>query len=614
MRYIKTCLCYAIHAAAICGILFLVGDLPESTCDAHSGIFIPIPPPPPNDMVPGQVALRPNSPITNGPGAPASPGPRLGMPMGPQGTMTGPGSGASTKKIRKSQTQQITWEHWWARNRYQYLDFAGVLDKSGMHPITPKPVSAKEKLEELKALSMERIRPMLEDKAARKRRGALISLARLGDFDSFPMMITLLTDPNQTVRDAALLALGILDRHEAKHTLLHVAKGTKSACKALDQTFVPDYLRGYAQVSLALEEMQGIDTLLHSIALDLSSPPEVRAMALEGIGLLGGDDNARFLLEFAEDKKSPDLLLAAAVSAMGKSREPFTIPYLEKCLNASQAAVRQSASVGLGLLAKPGDERTVKNLYRTFRHSNDQALKGFSLVSIGQIGGPLAIQYLDHVLTKGRNSEQGWACLGLGLALRDAKCEQAESHLVHEAFTNSNRSTRGAAAIALGLARSNKGAKKLVKALRENGDPAYRGYIALSLGMINEPTALGPLRRVLIEEDNPQVRAQAAQALALMNDTESAPDIVTLLLESSNDTTKVFAALSLSFMGDLRIAETILEKMEVGDLDDLTTLHCAQLLSKLLSGKTAPYLERVAAGSNFASEYPLVGYLLNFDI
>ncbi|MFH2000308.1 MAG: hypothetical protein ABIK28_11545, partial [Planctomycetota bacterium] len=50
------------------------------------------------------------------------------------------------------------------------------------------------------------------------------------------------------------------------------------------------------------------------------------------------------------------------------------------------------------------------------------------------------------------------------------------------------------------------------------------------------------------------------------------------------------------------------------NFDDLTLSHFVHLSSKLLSGRLAPYLDRLASGSNFACEYPLVGYLLNFGI
>lgn len=70
----------------------------------------------------------------------------------------------------------------------------------------------------------------------------------------------------------------------------------------------------------------------------------------------------------------------------------------------------------------------------------------------------------------------------------------------------------------------------------------------------------------------------------------------------------------LGFIGDATIAENLIEDMNTLELDDITLSHCSNLTSKLFSGRTAPYLEREAAGSNFASEYPLVGYLLDFGI
>ena len=92
------------------------------------------------------------------------------------------------------------------------------------------------------------------------------------------------------------------------------------------------------------------------------------------------------------------------------------------------------------------------------------------------------------------------------------------------------------------------------------------------------------------------------------------PRLVDLLIRSGNDTTKSFVALALSHMGDPAIVERVLHAMERYTLDDLTQAHCVQLTAKLLSGRPTPYLDRLSADSNFACEYPIVGYLLDFGI
>jgi predicted ATPase len=54
--------------------------------------------------------------------------------------------------------------------------------------------------------------------------------------------------------------------------------------------------------------------------------------------------------------------------------------------------------------------------------------------------------------------------------------------------------------------------------------------------------------------------------------------------------------------------------MEDRKLDDQTLMHCIRLNARLLSGWTSPYLHRMAVGSNYVNEYPLVKQLLDFDV
>ena len=307
-------------------------------------------------------------------------------------------------------------------------------------------------------------------------------------------------------------------------------------------------------------------------------------------------------------------MLGAAVTALGKTAERMALPFLKKCLFSNYMPVRQSAALGLGNYPDGDREDLVKSLYRTYRHTNDLALRGFSLISMGLIGGAEALQYLDQVLLKGSASDRPWACLGLGFALRDTKNERGCARLRETAFSHANRSTRGAAVIALGLVKDREAINDLLRTMKEAGDPTVRGYSAMALGMIGDMKTAGAIRRALRDDAMPQVKTQAATALALMNDTGSFPDLVELLIASPSDSIKSFAALSLGFMGDMGIVEDVHERMEGGKLDDLTTAYCIRLMSRLLSGRTAPYLEPLAAGSNFASEFPLVDYLLNFGI
>lgn len=584
-------------------------------CSGHGGghAFID-PPPPPVPPPPPPWTHQPPNPGTipgSNPGGPSTPSPQTG---GKGATTGGKVSGAMTKKSRAA-SPQITWERWWARNRYQYLDFPSLMDNARMYPVSPRPRNGADIIEPLKEKSLTMMRPMLDSESARLKRAALVALARLDDQESYPKVLELLRDPNYMVRDDALCALCILNHPSAKLTLMHIARGTKSAVRTIEQKTIPAHFRGFAQLSLAMDQKRGFSAVLRSLAEDPACPADVKAIALESLGLYHEEDSTRYLMDFVENsKKAPKEVLASAVTALARSRDPVVLPFLEKSLFSDCLPVRQSAALGLGRLARPDDEDIVKKLIRCHKQTHDQALKGFSLIAMGQIGGPGAMRYLDSLVVRGKSSESPWACLGLGLALRQGGGDVFKKHLVDKAARKANRSIQGAAAIALGIAKCKEGVDALINGMEKGDDVLFRGYCAMALGMIGDPRCNGPLHNALKEDGKPQLKSQAALALALMNDVTSAPELVDLLLSSKNEYTKFIIALGLGFIGDVQIVKTILDRLEKDDLDDQTTYHCVRLISRLLSGQTVPYLDPLAAGSNYASQYPLVEYLLDIGI
>jgi HEAT repeat protein len=589
----------------------------SGTSLAHFPVHRPPPAPAESAVRMSERTATISEPSESTPGSPTRPAGLRSAPPGP--SMRGTGSAGLTRKSRRPTSARITWEVWWARNQYQYLDFPTVKEQTDlMFPLTPNRYGGGRgtgtSLEVLQKKSIYLFRPFLDDPSARLRRTALIGLALLDDKASFPRMLEKLRDGNQTVRDSALLALGLLDHGPAKHCLLHLAKGTPWAHELLDQSMVPDYFKGFAQLALALDGSEGIDNLLRAIVADPKVSMPVKSMALEGLGLLGDEDSAKFLMDFIETGRAAPELMATAISALGKTSVPMTVPFLKKCLLYEDLPSRQSAALGLGRIAPEGDAEIAMALFKAYRHSNDQALKGFALVSLGRLGGHTAFQHLMQAATRGSRSDMPWACLGLGFALQHGANDQAKERLIYLADTHSNRSTRSAAVIALGLGNVQAAVEPLIRMLERGDDPYYRSYCALALGMIKDVRALGPLRKVLKEEQSPTVRTQAALALALMRDRSAIPELTEVLLTSSNDSTKSFVALSLAFMGDYRIVEDIHYTLIEKELDDLTLSHCVHLTAKLLSGRILPYLDRLAAGSNFACEYPLVAELLDYGI
>ncbi len=565
-------------------------------------------------------AATPGGPSTPSlPGTPTTPGPGPGVTGGPR--TGGPaGAGAFTRRARRPQqvTWRNTWRQWWSRNRYRYLELPVFVGKGDSRYVYTESSGSASKLDAamsaLRQKSISTIRLFLNDKSAMIRRASLISLGMLNHEKSLPAICNGLKDKNLTVRSAAVLALGLSDSGKADYTLINLARDTERARKMSDHSTIPTAMTCFAEISLALESARGASPILQNIASNDSCRDEIRAMALEGLGLLATIDSTRFLREFCADPKADYRLKSAAAIALGKTDDPLVVPALLELLSAKKVAVSQSAAIALGNVAQKGDEKVIRRLFLTFSRSSDPALKGFTLTSMGQIGGPAAIKNLKLAMKRGTSPDLPWICLGLGLALHAAPNETVPKELFTILKKNRNRSTQGAAAVALGLA-GRKEAIPLLLATMENNDTAYlRGYCALALGMIGDISSIPALREALKEENQPEVNNQAALALCLLYDCASADDMVELLLTTNCEATKAMASRCLTFLGDGKVAERLLEFLNTTRSDEMTYMYCMELLSKLVMGRKIPYLARLAIGSNYGSEFSVVADLLEFGI
>lgn len=601
----------------------------------------PEPPPPPPDAQGGSSGGQGNGPSTPGgsgsggppkpPGActgPASPGPNGPSTPGPTGPLSGTrgpagagrGAGAFTRKSRNATAPSNSWEFWWARNRYEYMDFPkNEFELRGpLTPTTDPDYSGSAAMDRLRNRSIEVFRLFLDDKSARMRKSALICLGRLNDVQSLPRIIDKMKDGNQAVRSSAVLALGLAQDGKARYTLLNMARDTKYASKLVGKDSTSPYLRGTAGVLLALTESEGIGpvrAVLQQTAADKTCNDEVRAMALEGLGLLGDEESVQFLSEFSQKSRTDYRLVSAAVTALCKSDDPTVLPLLLKHLSSRKAAVRQSAAVGLGLIGRKKDRiKVIRSLYRCFSQSSDPSLKGFSLISIGQIGGPDAIEKLRLVLKRGTSADLPWACLGLGLALSKSIDKEIPEDLITKLRECRNRSTKGAAAIALGLAGCKEAVNDLLGLLKDGDEPYLRGYCAMALGMIGEKRALPLLRKAVMEINLPQVNTQAAMALGLMQDRDSVPRLKELLLASRSEASKAMAARSLALLAGYETAASLLDFIKTTPSDDVTYRYTMDLISRLIMEQKIPFCDRVASYSNYTCEFPIVTFLLDFGV
>ncbi len=219
-------------------------------------------------------------------------------------------------------------------------------------------------------------RLFLDDRSTHLKRAALISLGRLDDRESLPGMMPKLADGNETVRTSAVLALGLSRCGKAHYTLLNLAQDTAYAQKLVDRKPTPPVMRGFAAAALALTDAMGAGSTLQNIAADKSCDNAVRAVALEGLGLLGDESSIHFLVEFTRQTKNDIRLTSAATVALGKTGDEIVFPVLLNLLASKHVVLQQSASIALGNVSPRGSKTAVNRLYRCFDRAGNASLKG----------------------------------------------------------------------------------------------------------------------------------------------------------------------------------------------------------------------------------------------
>lgn len=564
---------------------------------------------------------NPSSPGTGGPGI-APPGPDKpttqgngrSVPGGP--TRRSGGSGAFTRPFWNDPSLITHWEEWWLRNQHQFLNFPS--EKSDFQIAGTAPVFTNQApridVEELRTRSLEVFRPYLDHKSARLREAALISLGIMNDGDSLSKIIELLNDNNQMVRQSAIISLGLLDNTRARYTLLNLVENTSKGIRKAEHDALPSDIQSIAMVLLALNRPDVARPILKEISNNRSKALGIRALSLVGLGVTGKEESVEVLEDFIKNKRNNYQLLSTAVSSLGNTGEACALPLISNRLKSKYPAVQQSAALSLGHCAPKDDPHAISLLYRCYKNTRERTLRGFTLVSMGRIGGSPAVQSLKKVYKNSASLDRPWICMGLGIAAHDTDSIWAETTLLHELKESSNRSTQKAAAVALGLSGCETAADELIRIL-ENGDDHYlRGYCALSLGMIRAPSALPLLRKTLLEENVPQVNTQSAMALGLMNDRISIPNLLDLLIKTKNETTKLSASRSLVYLGNLYVAERLLSHLASKNTDEITSVYCMELISKLITGNKVSRLKQVSSYSNYACEFPIMTYLFDLEV
>ena len=370
------------------------------------------PPPPPPEGEGG-------TPTPPGTGRPAPPPPPS---AGPTPTPPGGGPGTPTrgggKNASMSEGGLEHWEDWWHVHGDRYLDIRRNVRESERRAAT-----AAGDATAVKAGSDDGDAPW--------------------DLRARALLLASFHDPKWTVRASAAVALG--------------RSGTIAALPEfvrMGRTPVRD-VRGSAAVGAGLLGDSLVVEDLGRIVFDPAEIEHLRGVVLVSLGLIGGPDATRVLLDFldpaADGRRSggigrTQMLEETAVAALGMSGDPASLPFLRKtlgsgarsdrtrafaatslarlgdreaipllrqALRADDATLRQAGAIALGCYGP--DAGADLDLVRAAREDRDASTRRFALLSLGRAGGPAGRAALLDLLAKGRPADLPFTVLALGI-------------------------------------------------------------------------------------------------------------------------------------------------------------------------------------------------------
>ncbi|MFO1051993.1 MAG: hypothetical protein U1F36_07245 [Planctomycetota bacterium] len=476
-----------------------------------------------------------------------------------------------------------------------------------------------------------------------------------------------LRDRNQEVRETAAIAMGISQMTEAIPDLVELAKDSTAGRKLCARDSVDYRTRSFAIYGLGLIAHATADHSIKSSVfgtlrgiLDHEDAPErdIRVAAISAISLIApnpANEAGRSLLDAAltalDDYWSKDLgptrqLVQSHVPpAVARLYEAFRVdpglldPHFTERLDGfrrswlaevqgnaknrrSSDDIVRSSIIALGRTSRPVelkqaeprlDMSIAKELETFATNGSDEQARYFALMALAQMGGSEARSFLLDVLRTGKKAlERPWAAISLGVLEfrnREARGDawQPDELLGRELLKQlevKNPGTRGALAIALGLARYEPAAPALRDMLdREKNQDELPGYICIGLALMADRKAIAPIMDLVQSSARRGDRLrQAAIALGKLGDKHAANSLLKMLDDdgSQPDLAKMSAiAAALGFIGDTSSVDPLVDMLFDKRLTDLSRAFAAVALGGIADKELLPWNSKLAVNMNY---------------
>jgi HEAT repeat protein len=524
--------------------------------------------------------------------------PTSGVPGGPGGPQVPPGTADPPAPATR-------WESWWASNKEYYLRLNEAMRKDespSSQGISGRP-------------------PEADPAVSREKRDAAVreTLA--------PLFVEALSDESFEVRTAAAIALGKSGRPEGSRPLREAA---------VEDTH--NDVRDSALLGLGLLGRPADIPFLDGVLNDTRHNTRHRSFAAFSLGLIGGEDAAASLLNFADGRpgkpatfsnEQPDLVASTYV-AMGLTRDRQVMPMLRAALasprnddtvrafvilslgrigdresmgdigrilvTAKDPGLRRSSAIALGKIARAGDAGPVEALLSAAKDDPDESVRHFSAISLGGLADAATVARLEQMFATAAPYSRPFFALALAIA-HDKKASKA----VRDALAReTDDSAKSAYCLALGLLSDTDSAPLVQKQLDDRGRIWLQGYAALALGLMQHVESAEKLNARLVAESDPRLRGNIAVALGLLDDPRAKAYLTkTLRTREGSVYERGGAAMAL---GVLRMNEAVPDLADVWrdtKEQDLVRAFSVVALGLIADPSPVPKLSRFAIDNNY---------------
>ncbi|MBK9384303.1 MAG: hypothetical protein IPN34_05710 [Planctomycetes bacterium] len=586
----------------------------------------------PGDITPPQ---SPKPPVADRPSAETPTAAPITPPATPGCPLGQPASRVSARGGLDLTPPPDAWDQWWAANRERFLAVRSWIENQPVTPTTPEGDAAGEARglsAGLRAAAGEQALAVLEGKVDASRteiEAALICAGKLGyaPARARQAMQQHLREGAQTTRELAALSLGLLGDAGALPLLLALAQDAPLAHAVSGQSSVDARTRSFAIYGLGLLARRpelaetapklARETLLGVLRLrGASGDMEVRTACLSALGVLPLGEHERWThvypaLEELLGGEDGDFVrahvLTSAARLSGSSwSERMSLVAQDR---EEHPAVRGSALLALGRdaneLSPALRARAVLALEQAREHGAAFSERGFATLSLGQLGDDEKIGELQRELEARVHLDEPWLALSLGLAAR-GEIEQGRDvtprvKALRAAFrATRSPETRGAVAIALGLAQARDAAAELRAAFEEERLSRTRGYLALALGMIGDRTAIPAIRSTLAKGgQEPEDVDALATSLGLLGDADAVPLLLAQMRESKSISELGGLAAGLGRIGDARTVEGLLALARDAKAGSAARTYALSALGMLFESGPLPWNAIYAEDMNY---------------